>query len=128
MAVCVAWTLPYLVLVTYRNLFGPLNTICAIIMNFCKIFGTLCCLVTFNEIMLVWYYIKMVLKFIPNMADKDWAKILIYFNLLTMSSVTYIMMAKGIKMQNYMILHTGGYPINKSDSQQGYLTIRYLHT
>ena len=124
MAVCIFWTLPYLILVTYRNLFGPLGATSAMIMNSCKIFGSLCCLVTFFEIMLVWYIIKIVLKVIPHMDDKNWAKLLILFNVLIVSSVTYIMMIKGRKMQNYLILHTGGYPKNELDFPEKYIVIR----
>ena len=124
MAVCFCWTLPYLILVTYRNLFGPLGATSAMIMNSCKIFGSLCCLVTFFEIMLVWYILKMVLKIIPHMDDKNWAKLLIVVNVLIISSVTYIMMVKGRKMQYYSILHTGGYPKHHIDSSENFVTIR----
>ena len=124
MAVCFCWTLPYLILVTYRNLFGPLGATSAMIMNSCKIFGSLCCLVTFFEIMLVWYILKMVLKIIPHMDDKNWAKLLIVVNVLIISSVTYIMMIKGRKMQYYSILHTGGYPKHHIDSSKNFVTIR----
>ena len=103
MAICIVWTIPYLLLVTYRNLFGPLDQSSALVLNFCKLFGSLCCLITFFEIMLVWYVIKMVLKFIPRMADNEWAKVLGLFNILSMSSASYIMLARGKKMQNYIM-------------------------
>ena len=124
MAICIAWTIPYLLLVTYRNIFGPLDQSSAIVLNFCKLFGSLCCLITFFEINLVWYVIKMVLKFIPRMADKEWAKVLGLFNILSMSSVAYIMLARGRKVQDYIIRHTGGYPTWKLDPTEEYLTIR----
>ena len=124
MAICIAWTVPYLLLITYRNIFGPLEQSSAKVLNFCKLFGSLCCLVTFFEINLVWYVIKMVLKFIPRMADKEWAKVLGLFNILSMSSVAYIMLARGKKMQDYIIRHTGGYPTWKLDPTEEYLTIR----
>ena len=95
MVICIAWTIPYLILVTYRNLIGPLDKTFALLMNFCKIFGTLCCLLTFFEITLIWYVFKMVLKAIPKMDDAEWAKVLILFNILVMASISYIMDMKG---------------------------------
>ena len=74
--------------------------------------------------MLVWYILKMVLKIIPHMDDKNWAKLLILVNVLIISSVTYIMMIRGRKMQYYSILHTGGYPKNQIDSSENFVTIR----
>ena len=95
MVICIAWTIPYLILVTYRNLIGPLDKTFALLMNFCKIFGTLCCLLTFFEITLIWYVFKMVLKAIPKMDDAEWAKVLILLNILVMASISYIMDMKG---------------------------------